>query len=115
VQSSFKIYNASAGSGKTFTLVKEYLKLLIVAPNPSHFKHILAVTFTNKAAGEMKSRIIEALKLFSDEAILQKPNSMFKAICEELPVTPFLLQQKSKHILQEIIYNYAAFDISTIS
>jgi ATP-dependent exoDNAse (exonuclease V) beta subunit len=114
LQSSFKIYNASAGSGKTFTLVKEYLKLLIAAPSTSHFKHILAVTFTNKAAGEMKSRIIEALKLFSNEAILKDPNSMFEAICMELQVEPAKLHEKSKTLLQEIVYNYAAFDISTI-
>jgi len=114
LQSSFKIYNASAGSGKTFTLVKEYLKLLFAANNATHFKHILAITFTNKAAGEMKDRIIETLKLFSNEAILKTPNSMFKAISEELPIKHQSLHNKSKQILQQIIYNYAAFDISTI-
>ena len=114
MQSSFQIYNASAGSGKTFTLVKEYLKLLFKAKHTTHFKHILAITFTNKAAGEMKNRIIETLKLFSNETILKAPNSMFKAISEELPITHELLHHKSQQILQEIIYNYAAFDISTI-
>ena len=48
--STFTVYNASAGSGKTFTLVKEYLKILLSASNPDYFRHILAVTFTNKAA-----------------------------------------------------------------
>jgi ATP-dependent exoDNAse (exonuclease V) beta subunit len=51
--SNFLIYRSSAGSGKTYTLVKEYLK--IVLNNPSEFRHTLAVTFTNKAADEMKS------------------------------------------------------------
>ncbi len=51
------IYKSSAGSGKTFTLVKEYLK--IVLQNPNDYKHILAMTFTNKATEEMKSRIKE--------------------------------------------------------
>ena len=83
---SFTIYNASAGSGKTFTLVKEYLKILFKSNNPEHFKHILAITFTNKAVAEMKERIIETLKQFSDKAILEKPNSMFSAICEELQI-----------------------------
>ena len=54
-----KIYKASAGSGKTFTLTVEYIKLLII--NPFEYKHILAVTFTNKATAEMKSRIITQL------------------------------------------------------
>ena len=50
------VYKASAGSGKTFTLAVEYIKLLI--DNPACFKNILAVTFTNKATEEMKLRIL---------------------------------------------------------
>ena len=55
------VYKSSAGSGKTATLVLEYLQLCL--PNPSEFKRTLAITFTNKAAGEMKSRIISTLEL----------------------------------------------------
>ena len=112
--SSFKIFNASAGSGKTFTLVKEYLKVLIASDNYFKFKEILAITFTNKAVGEMKERIIEMLKLFSKEDILKDPNSMFSAIVEELSIEPEKLHSKSKKLLEIIIHNYAAFDISTI-
>ena len=54
-----RIFKASAGSGKTFTLAVEYIKLLI--NNPDEYKFILAVTFTNKAMGEMKTRIISKL------------------------------------------------------
>ena len=53
------VYKASAGSGKTFTLALEYIKLLIT--NPKAYKHTLAVTFTNKATGEMKERILSTL------------------------------------------------------
>ena len=49
------VYKASAGSGKTFTLAVEYIKLLIL--NPRAYRQILAVTFTNKAANEMRQRI----------------------------------------------------------
>ena len=63
---NFQIYSASAGSGKTFTLVKEYLKILLLSDNPFKFQQILAVTFTNKAAGEMKERVIQNLKSFSN-------------------------------------------------
>ena len=57
-----KILNASAGSGKTFNLVKEYIQLLLCdAKNTYRFSNIIAMTFTNKAALEMKSRIIQAL------------------------------------------------------
>ena len=54
-----KIYKASAGSGKTFTLAVEYIKLLI--QNQYEYKNILAVTFTNKATAEMKERILGQL------------------------------------------------------
>ena len=57
------VYKASAGSGKTFQLVAEYLKLLI--ENQLSYRNILAVTFTNKATNEMKSRILEQLYLLS--------------------------------------------------
>ena len=110
----FTIYNASAGSGKTFTLVKEYLKILLASNSPYKFKHILAITFTNKAVAEMKDRIIETLKQFSDAGILETPNSMFLAICEELDMEPKRLHEKSEKLLETIIHNYAAFDISTI-
>ncbi|WP_248724460.1 exodeoxyribonuclease V subunit beta [Seonamhaeicola sp. ML3] len=111
---SFIIYNASAGSGKTFTLVKEYLKILLESKHPEKFKHILAITFTNKAVAEMKERIIEMLKLFSEDNILSNPNSMFEAICKELELEPKTIHKKSKRILDSILFNYAAFDISTI-
>jgi len=62
----FSIYRSSAGSGKTFTLTKEYLKLVFTTPGsqlftPFYFRNILAVTFTNDAANEMKERILSNL------------------------------------------------------
>ena len=113
-QHAFTIYNASAGSGKTFTIVKEYLKILFQSHSKDTFKHILAITFTNKAVGEMKTRIIDKLSLFSSEGFLNNQDDTFDAICSELSIRPETLHQKSKALLQTIIYNYAAFDISTI-
>ncbi|HNB57527.1 MAG TPA: UvrD-helicase domain-containing protein, partial [bacterium] len=65
---SLTIYRASAGSGKTFVLVRDYLKITL--GKPEQFRHILAITFTNKAAQEMKLRIIEALRAFSSDHTL---------------------------------------------
>ncbi|MCT4628489.1 exodeoxyribonuclease V subunit beta, partial [Winogradskyella sp.] len=112
--SSFKIYNASAGSGKTFTLAKSYIKILVQSKNYDQFKLILAITFTNKAVGEMKERIIEMLKLFSKAESTIEPHPMFSAICTELSISPEYLQNKSKKLLKHIMHNYGAFDISTI-
>ena len=53
------VYKASAGSGKTFTLATEYIKLVV--ENPQSYRNILAVTFTNKATEEMKMRILSQL------------------------------------------------------
>lgn len=113
-QSSFNIFDASAGSGKTFTLVKEYLKILFSSSYDEAYRNILALTFTNKAVGEMKERIIDSLKQFSSNAILTNPNSMFQAICEELFATPEVIHEKAKTVLENIIHNYASFEVSTI-
>lgn len=112
--SSFNIYDASAGSGKTYTIVKEYLKILFTSPGNEAYKHVLAITFTNKAVGEMKVRIIEALKAFSSEDILIKPSSLFNYICSDIDIAPEALHKKAKSILENIVHNYAAFDVSTI-
>lgn len=112
--SPFTIYNASAGSGKTFTLVKEYLKILLSSNDNFAFKHILAITFTNKAVAEMKLRILETLKRFADDSIVKSSDSMFLSICEDLGKTPEQIHKKSKVVLDTILHNYGAFDVSTI-
>ena len=91
---SFQVYNASAGSGKTFTLVKEYLKILLISDNPYKFQQILAVTFTNKAAGEMKERVIENLHLFSKK----KSNDMLPIICKETDLSEGIIFSRAKNI-----------------
>jgi ATP-dependent exoDNAse (exonuclease V) beta subunit len=112
--STFNIYNASAGSGKTYSLVKNYLKVLLQNKQRDPFKNILAITFTNKAVAEMKERIIEALTDFSDPKIVTGDNAMFKELCVELNIKPEKLQLKTKDLLYGILKNYAAFDVSTI-
>lgn len=113
-QLPFTIYNASAGSGKTYTLVQDYLKILFSSNSLLTFRTILALTFTNKAVGEMKERIIDTLKIFSDDSILETSNSMFETIANDLNLEPNVLHKKSKLLLHTIVHNYAAFDISTI-
>ncbi|HAH34975.1 MAG TPA: hypothetical protein DCL52_09345, partial [Flavobacteriaceae bacterium] len=61
----FLIYDAAAGSGKTYTLVKEYLGFLLGQQKNNYYQSLLALTFTNKAVAEMKDRIIENLVAFS--------------------------------------------------
>ena len=108
--SAFQVYNASAGSGKTFTLVKEYLKVLLTSDNIFLFQKILAVTFTNKAAGEMKERVLSSLEDFATG----KENHLFNIIVAEIEADTPIIQQRSKNILDAILQNYAAFSITTI-
>ena len=62
-----EIIKASAGSGKTYTLAKKYLKLLLETEDRYAYRHILAVTFTNKATEEMKSRILKELHILATQ------------------------------------------------
>ena len=111
---AFQVYNASAGSGKTYTLTKEYLKILLVAPANDTYKKILAITFTNKAVEEMKSRIIESLIAFTKDEVTEKTADFMQEIATEIKLDVYSIQQKSRKILKNLIHNYAAFDISTI-
>ena len=108
--SIFQVYNASAGSGKTFTLVKEYLKVLLNSEDIFSFQKILAITFTNKAAGEMKERVLSSLEDFA----AGKENDLFNIIITEIDAEKPIIQQRSKKILEAILQNYAAFSITTI-
>ncbi|SDG80169.1 UvrD-helicase domain-containing protein [Psychroflexus sediminis] len=114
LQSNFTIFNASAGSGKTFKLAERYLTLLLSSPKNTSFQNILAITFTNKAVGEMKSRILEYLTLFSKGEPQLEGDAMFKLIRENTKLSSGQIQKKSYFILKEILDNYAAFEISTI-
>jgi ATP-dependent exoDNAse (exonuclease V) beta subunit len=111
---AFQVYNASAGSGKTYTLTKEYLKILLVTPANDTYKKILAITFTNKAVEEMKSRIIESLIAFTKDEVTEKTADFMREIAAEIKLDVPSIQQKSRKILKNLIHNYAAFDISTI-
>jgi len=108
--STFQVYNASAGSGKTFTLVKQYLKVLLTSNDLFMFQKVLAVTFTNKAAGEMKERVL----FYLEELAEGSESDLFKNILSETNLDATIIQERSKKILEAILKNYAAFSITTI-
>lgn len=108
----FKIYNASAGAGKTYTLVREYLSILLTDSNPYKFESILAITFTNKAANEMKQRILEKLVEFSSENYSE--NADLDSLSKDLNLEPEKIHLRSREILSKILHNYSRFSVSTI-
>jgi ATP-dependent exoDNAse (exonuclease V) beta subunit len=112
--SPFVIYDAAAGSGKTFTLVKEYLKIILTSKNDGYYKYILAITFTNKAVKEMKERIVSNLIEFSDKTIIDKPSDMVHQIVAETELDLSYIQQKSNRILDHLLNNYSSFSVETI-
>lgn len=111
---TFTIYNASAGSGKTFTLVKEYLLLLLKSNRPDNYRNILAITFTNKAVEEMKTRIVDNLEAFSRDPFPERAKALLEIISSETGLSEEEIRRKSRSILKNIIHNYAAFEVSTI-
>jgi ATP-dependent exoDNAse (exonuclease V) beta subunit len=111
---AFSIYDASAGSGKTYTLVKEYLKIILLSKKPDAYRNILAITFTNKAVHEMKSRVVESLSEFAKDNPSEKALKLMQHIHSETGLSLTAITEKAKSIIKNLIHNYAAFDISTI-
>ncbi len=109
-QEQLTVYKASAGSGKTFRLACEYIKLLI--DNPIRYRHILAVTFTNKATEEMKHRILSQLygiwkKLPSSDDYLQE-------VMESLMIDQDMASKKAGIALHQLLHDYSYFRVETI-
>ncbi|MBR3985790.1 MAG: UvrD-helicase domain-containing protein [Bacteroidales bacterium] len=112
--SRFIICRAAAGSGKTYTLVRQYLQLAFSAPEQelrNRFTRILAITFTNKAANEMKERILKEL----DKMAAQGTTSdMGSDIAQQMQLTDDTLRRYATIVRQAILHNYSDFAVCTI-
>ncbi|MCF6171150.1 MAG: UvrD-helicase domain-containing protein [Bacteroidales bacterium] len=104
------VYKSSAGSGKTTTLVREYLKITL--RQPSDFRHVLAITFTNKAANEMKERILETLGKLIDGTAWNSDE--IKPLINDLKLDKTTLTERAKSLRTFIIHRYEEFAVSTI-
>ena len=104
------IYKASAGSGKTFTLATEYIKLVV--ENPQSYRNILAVTFTNKATEEMKMRILS--QLYGIWKQLPDSANYMKVICEKTGKPEDVVSQRAGIALSLLLHNYNYFRVETI-
>ncbi|HEX7410746.1 MAG TPA: UvrD-helicase domain-containing protein, partial [Bacteroidales bacterium] len=112
---NFVVYKSSAGSGKTYSLVKEYI--ILALSQPDNYCHILAVTFTNKAANEMKQRILTNLRQLADPIVFKNTatvKSMLPELCTITGQTTDELSYNAGLILTRILHNYSDFAISTI-
>ena len=106
-----KIMKASAGSGKTYSLARTYINLLLKNDDRYAYRHILAVTFTNKATDEMKSRILKELHVMATDP---SGSSYLKDFVPSLFASEELMQKKAQTVLHDILHDYSAFAVSTI-
>lgn len=106
-----RIMKASAGSGKTYNLAKTYISLLLSNEDRYAYRHILAVTFTNKATEEMKSRIIKELHILATDPASSDYHDDF--IPSLLPDDASMIRRAGT-VLRDILHDYSAFAVSTI-
>ena len=106
-----EIIKASAGSGKTYTLAKKYIKLLLETEDRYAYRHILAVTFTNKATEEMKSRILKELHILATEPA---SSDYFTEFVPSSYPDESSIMKAAGTVLCNILHDYSAFAVSTI-
>ena len=112
---AFKVYQASAGSGKTYTIVKEYLTLCLASKAATtKFNRILAITFTNLAANEMKAKITDQLLDIINSDTEKEAEGMEADLIRELHIERHQLKENAKELFIKIIHNYSDFCICTI-
>ena len=104
------VYKASAGSGKTFTLATEYIRLLV--ENPQSYRNILAVTFTNKATEEMKMRILS--QLYGIWKKLPESDNYLNNIKQKTGLAPNVISERAGIALNNLTHNYNYFRVETI-
>lgn len=112
---NFTVYKSSAGSGKTYTLVREYIALALYSP--SYFRHILAITFTNKAANEMKLRVVKSLVQISKSGVGDDSPAIQHLIGELVEKTGFGAEEiarRAADVLSTLLHEYDDFAVRTI-
>jgi ATP-dependent helicase/nuclease subunit A len=118
----FKIVSSSAGSGKTYTLTKEYLKLVLQNDNVHYYKHILAITFTKAATREMKERILGRLELFGKGEKDPMLNDIVRELYPEsvndaegaYVLREQKVRQRADRVFKQILHDYSDFAVMTI-
>jgi len=104
------VYRASAGSGKTYRLTQDYIHLIFDPKKDNLHRRVLAVTFTNKATDEMKSRILKELHLMATD----QKSDYRGGLMEKFYMSEEAVNQRSKKLLTQILHDYSSFSIQTI-
>ena len=108
---SFEVVRASAGSGKTYRLVSRYLACCLVHEDPRAFRHILALTFTNKAAWEMKERVLTDLaKVGTGTA----SKDFVQELSDQTELNASTLAQRARALRATMLHRYGELSVMTL-
>ena len=110
MEKALTVYKASAGSGKTFTLASEYITLVV--KNPQDYKKILAVTFTNKATQEMKTRILS--QLYGIAHKLSDSQAYYEQVLRKTGFPELTIRENAAEALSLLTHHYNEFRVQTI-
>jgi ATP-dependent exoDNAse (exonuclease V) beta subunit len=110
------VLNASAGSGKTYSLVKQYMKMVLAdSANVLQFSQIIAMTFTNKASLEMKTRILKALDELSHPLIYGKKSEEYaEELALEMGISAADVHTRARKVLKNVLHRYEDLFVMTI-
>lgn len=115
---NFVIYRSSAGSGKTYALVRNFIKLSLLGDEygfrPNYFRHILAITFTNKAASEMKERVLTFLQKLKEGEGIGEEHSFFTHIQKDTGLSVQEVKERAAQLFSQVLHHYSDLFISTI-
>lgn len=104
------LYQASAGSGKTFNIARQFLRLCLRNPESRHYRRILAITFTNKATGEMKSRFLKELRVLAHG----HPSAHLEYLTKGLNLEEETIRFRARQVLRQILHDYHHLSVMTI-
>ena len=110
-QRSFEVVRASAGSGKTYRLVSRYLACCLAHDDPRSFRHILALTFTNKAAWEMKERILSDL---ANVGSGKASDAFVNELADQTSLTPEVLASRARALRATMLHRYGEMAVMTL-
>ncbi|MDP5067776.1 MAG: UvrD-helicase domain-containing protein, partial [Schleiferiaceae bacterium] len=114
-QQPLSVFSASAGAGKTFRLAAEYIATALRDPNEPHaFAQILALTFTNKAAHEMKRRILDSLRDFSEVSDFGESKGLAQAVQDILNISGEELAIRARKALESMLHDYGSIGVGTL-
>lgn len=115
-QPMFHVLHSSAGAGKTHALVKHYLLLALRKPEPSAYAHILALTFTNKAAAEMRERVLKYLEALASGGTLRGPAEadVRDTVMKDAGIAEAELQARAQAMLTHMLHHWSQVAILTI-